>query len=253
VRPLLGFGLLVGLVILFVAFEFIYVVYNGTTVNAPAIPRDTSSYGTSGSPLKFVVIGDSTSIGQGAPYPESIGPKAAQHIAQTHQVSYTNFGISGATAQTLVDRQLAKAVALKPDVVLIAIGANDATHLTKSASLRQSMNHITDSLISANCNVKIVLTGSPAMGSVKRFAWPLKQYMGLRQRQVNSAFTPIIASKQLTLAPVAAKTGKLFREHPEYFAADNFHPNAAGYAAWVPVINTALDQALANQPSHCQT
>ena len=114
------------------------------------------------------------------------------------------------------------------------------------------MNHIVDSLIGTNCRVKIVLTGSPAMGSVTRFAWPLKQYMGLRARQVNTVLKPIISARQLTFAPVADKTGHLFLEHPEYFAADNFHPNAAGYATWMPIINDALDQALTNQPSHCQ-
>jgi acyl-CoA thioesterase-1 len=242
--------LVVALLVVFVLFEALYVKFSGTAVPAPTIPRQTVTSGK-GPALKYVVMGDSTSIGQGAPYEDTIGPKSVAHLAQKHKITYTDVGVSGARTHDVLVDQLSAAVALKPDLVLLSIGANDATHLTGGKSLTTDMDDITSQLIAANCDVKVVLTGSPAMGSVTRFPWPLKQFMGLRQRQVNRAYAPVIADKQLTFAALADKTGGAFMQHPEYFAKDKFHPNAAGYAVWVPVINDALDQALASQPSHC--
>lgn len=243
--------IVISLAVLFVLFEFLYVKYNGTYVPAPTIPRQTITLGKTGKNIQYVVLGDSTSIGQGAQYQASIGPQTAAHLAKNYQVNYTNLGISGATTKDVITKQLSAAVALKPDVVLLAIGANDATHLTSGAGLRSQMEQITSGLIAANCNVKIVLTGSPAMGSVKRFPWPIRQFMGLRTQQINSAYALVIAHQKLTFAYLADKTGVAFAQHPEYFAADNFHPNDAGYATWIPVVNSALDTALATQPSHC--
>jgi lysophospholipase L1-like esterase len=236
----------------FVVVEFLIVKYRGTPVLAPEIPRNTETLG-SGPALSYVVMGDSTSIGQGSDYADSIGQKSAAHLAVTHSVSYTDVGISGATVKTVLDSQLDKAATYKPDVVLLSVGANDATHLTSGASIRQNLPKIIDGLVKANCNVKIVLTGSPQMGSVPRFPWPLKQFMGLRTKQINNAIASVISKQQLTLSPIAAKTGPIFAAHPELFASDKFHPTAAGYAVWIPVINDALDQALASQPSHCET
>jgi acyl-CoA thioesterase-1 len=250
-KPVLICFLIVGLGVIFVAAEALYVIYSGTAVQAPNIPRQTSKSGSSATTLTYVVMGDSTSIGQGAPYKVSIGPKSMEQLAQKYQVSYTNLGVSGARTQDVVTTQLPAASALKPDLVLLSIGANDATHLTSGKSLSSNMSKIASQLIAANCNVKIVLTGSPAMGSVLRFPWPLKQFMGLREKQVNQAYAPVIAAKQLTFAELAIKTGPAFAQHPDYFAGDKFHPNAAGYAVWVPVINGALAKALASQPSHC--
>ncbi len=242
--------LAVGLPFLFIAVELLYIVRNGTYVPAPEIPRDTTTSGA-GRPLNYVVMGDSTSIGQGVDYADSIGPLSVAHLAKQYRVTYTNVGISGATTRDTLVKQVSAATAHKPDLVLLSVGANDATHFKTGSSVHQAMDQITDALIADNCHVKIVLTGSPAMGSVSRLPWPIKQLMGLRARQINHAYAPVIADKQLTFAGLADKTGAAFMHHPEYFAADNFHPNKAGYAIWAPVINAALDQALASQPSHC--
>jgi len=47
----------------------------------------------------------------------------------------------------------------------------------------------------------------------------------------------------LIFAPIAEKTGPLFRADPSLFAADRFHPNDRGYATWIPVLNEALARA----------
>ncbi|MEJ0073473.1 MAG: hypothetical protein WDN27_05345 [Candidatus Saccharibacteria bacterium] len=52
-------------------------------------------------------------------------------------------------------------------------------------------------------------------------------------------------AKHAALLPIAAETGPIFRKNPKLFAADDFHPTAAGYAVWQPIIDAGLSQMLA--------
>jgi lysophospholipase L1-like esterase len=230
---------------LFVGAEFLIVKYNGTDVAAPSIPRGAEVFG-SGSPLTYVVMGDSTSIGQGTDYKHSYAFISAEYLAKQYQVQvkFINVGISGATTKSVLEQQLGQAVKYKPDVVLLDVGANDATHLTSGKSIQGSLQKIIDGLRQANCKVQIVVTGSPAVDGATRFPWPLKQFMRLRTSQVNNAFSPVVKQDYLTFAPIASKTRAAFLADPTLLAPDKFHPNARGYAVWQPVINQALDKAL---------
>lgn len=244
-------AIIIVVLLLLPTVEVLLIKYNGAEVAVPNIPRSTQTLG-SGPALTYVVMGDSTSIGQGAEYSQSYAVASAGHLAQTHTVKFVNAGISGAVAHDVLDSQLSKAESYKPDIVLIAVGANDARHLVRGAVIRQSMQQIIDGLKRSNCQVRIVVTGSPAMDSTPRFSlWPAKQLMGLRTHQVNTVFAALIAKNHLTLAPIALKTRAAFLANPTLFAADKFHPNARGYALWKPVINDALDQALNTPASNC--
>jgi lysophospholipase L1-like esterase len=250
-RVLLVFIAVILVFLLFVLVEVLIIKYNGSSVPAPDIPRAPQTLG-SGPELVYVVMGDSTSIGQGTDYSQSYAVAGAQHLAQTHGVKFVNVGVSGAVAKDVLDNQLSQAAKYKPDVVLLAVGANDATHFTGGKSIQTSVRQIIDGLRKANCQVRIVVTGSPAMDSVPRFPWPAKQLMGLRTRQVNTVFAGLIKQNNLAFAPIAAKTRAAFLADPTLFAADKFHPNARGYALWKPVINGALDSALKTPaPGNC--
>ncbi len=250
-RVLIILAIFILAIILFMVVEILIIKNNGTDVPAPNIPRTSQTLG-SGPALTYVVMGDSTSIGQGADYSQSYAEASAQHLAKTHRVTFVNVGISGATAKSVLDIQLSKAIKYKPDVVLLGVGANDATHFTSGKSIQSSLQQIIDGLRKANCDVQIVVTGSPAVDSVRRFPWPAKQLMGLRTKQVNAAFAPIIKQNHLTLAPIALKTRDAFLADPTLLAADKFHPDGRGYKLWIPVVNNALDQALnSSAPEDC--
>jgi lysophospholipase L1-like esterase len=250
-RALLVIAAVILVLILLLFVEVLIIKYSGGEVPAPTIPRSPQTLG-SGPPLTYVVMGDSTSIGQGAGYSQSYAATSAQHLAQSHTLKFVNVGVSGAVAKDVLDTQLSKAESYKPDIVLIAVGANDARHLVRGRVIRQSMQQIIDGLKRSNCKVRIIVTGSPAMDSTPRFSlWPAKQLMGLRTHQVNNVFTALIAKNHLTLAPIALKTRAAFLADPTLFAADKFHPNARGYALWTPVVNHALDQALNSPAPEC--
>jgi acyl-CoA thioesterase-1 len=240
---LTGTGIVLLCILLLLAWQVLYITQHYTaSVPTPTIPRTTEQFG-SGMPLRFVVLGDSTSIGQGAEYDKGIARMSARFLARSHMVALTNYGISGARVADVRQQELAKATAMKPDLVLIAIGANDVTHLTALSSVRTDMQFIITQLQRANPTVKIILTGSPAMGSVARFAPPTQWIAGRRVRQINAVFSAVTTQTHTILLPLAQKTGYAFKHDPSLFAADNFHPNARGYAVWQPVIEAGLAQA----------
>jgi lysophospholipase L1-like esterase len=163
-------------------------------------------------------------------------------------ISWTNYAVSGARAQDVLKSQLPKALTDKPDVVLIAVGANDIDKLTSPGRVTNELRQCIEALRGANPKVAIVLTGAPAMGAVPRFPQPIRWYAGVRTANLNKAVIQLTKETHTTFAPIADKTGQIFHEHPEFFAADKFHPNAHGYQVWKPVINHALDAALSNRP-----
>jgi acyl-CoA thioesterase-1 len=229
------------LLVALVSWQILYITHHYTaSVPPPNIPRGTQTLGSSGTKLRFVVMGDSTSIGQGANYEQGIAWGSAEYLAKNHIVELTNAGVSGARVADVQAKQLAQAVSVKPDVVLLAIGANDVTHLTALSTVRTSIVAIITQLQAANPNVRIILTGSPAMGSVARFAPPTQWLAAARVRQVNAVFADVAQQKHAVLLPLAQKTAHAFKHDPSLYAADNFHPNARGYALWQPVINAGL-------------
>jgi acyl-CoA thioesterase I len=226
-----------------VAIEILTIKYNGTLVPAPNIPR-SSHVSNTGPQLTYVVMGDSTSIGQGAEYNHSYAMKSAEHLAQKYAVTLINTGVSGARTADILSDQIDEAIRHKPDVVLLGVGANDVTHFTNTQHLQNSLQQIIDALKQANPEVRIIATRSPAMDSVSRFPLISKFILRIRTTQVNKAFDLIIEKNNLTPALIAEGTRDAFLADPSLTAADNFHPNEKGYALWTPIINSALDLAV---------
>jgi lysophospholipase L1-like esterase len=220
--------------------EVLYIMNNGKPVVVPDIPRNEQLVGK-GTPLKYVIIGDSTGVGQGGNYEKGIAAETAAFIAsQGYQVHYQNLSTSGARIADVLYKQSKQAIALHPDIVLVAAGANDVTHLTRLANVKRDTEQIINNLQAANPAVKIVMTGSPEMGSVPRFPQPVKYLAGVRTANINKVFDDIAKAKGVTRVPIAEVTGPTFMKHPELFAADKFHPLDKGYAVWFAPLNKAL-------------
>jgi len=209
--------------------------------------REPRVFGTAGPPLTYLVLGDSTAAGQGGNYENGIAVATARELGKSRRVVMTNLAVSGAKTGDVLDRQLKTGEALKPDVVLLSVGANDVTHLTSITSIRKSLRGIVQRLKAANPAMAIVVTGSPDMETAPRIPRLLRPIAGWRTEQVNGMFQEVARESGLTFAPIAKVTGPLFRRDPTLFDSDRFHPNDRGYATWIPVLNGALAEALAGK------
>jgi len=208
-------------------------------------PRDPRQFGDAGPKLRYVVMGDSTGAGQGAPYDAGIAVATARHLAAApRRVRLINLSVSGAKLGDVVAEQLPLAVRERPGVVLLAAGANDVTGLTSTGSIRRDVARIAAGLRDANPDVRIVLTASPDVASSPRLLQPLAWLTERRTARVNAAIRSVAREKRLTVAPIAAVTGPQFRADSSLFSEDRYHPDARGYATWVPVLTGPLDRAV---------
>lgn len=235
-------SLFVFILIILIA-NLVAIVYNGKSVPAPVISRESTTVGE-GDALTYLILGDSTTIAQGADYEQGFVVKTVEELAEKYSVTYQNFGQSGARISDVATSQMQESSTIIPDVVLVAVGANDVTHFTSLQSVESSMIQIIKELKSRNKDVKIIFTGAASMGDVKRFIQPSKWFLGKRTNDVNNIMEKVSLEYDVTFAYIARETGQQFADNPQYFAEDNFHPNNDGYSIWTDVLNSVIQQEL---------
>lgn len=80
--------------------------------------------------LRFVALGDSTTVGIGDPTPlgwRGWATLVAGSLQARHDVSYCNLAVAGATTASVRAEQLSQALAHSPDLAALIVGINDTT------------------------------------------------------------------------------------------------------------------------------
>ncbi len=200
-----------------------------------------------GTPLRLVVLGDSTAAGVGAGRPELSYPAqlAAQLGDEGYRVNLSAIGMSGARTADVLREQVPRAESLGADLVFVGIGANDAIHVTPIESVRRDMAEVLRRLRATGADV--VVAGAPDM-HIEAFLEPLRSLSAWRGRMVEEAITEVARAQGVPVVPLRAVAGPRFAANPRlYNSADELHPSAAGYGVWVdtilPVIRTVLPTA----------
>ena len=84
--------------------------------------------------LRFVALGDSTTVGIGDPLHGGAwrgwAGILAEQLAGQQQVTYANLAVTGATVMSVRERQLGEAVRLRPHLASLIVGINDAMRST---------------------------------------------------------------------------------------------------------------------------
>lgn len=212
-------------------------------VDGPEEPI-TGSFGHPSLPsLRFVVVGDSTSVGVGAQPQESFPWIIAKRLGEKFEVELHVVGVSGARIEDAAREQVPAAIALKPDLVLIEIGANDATHLTSSKTVRAKMKQMLDAF--DQVKIDVVVAGPPDMGTTRAFAQPLRILSGYSGAKVQRAIEQVVIPRGIPYVDLAAGTGPAFDADPtRYYCTDLFHPSAEGYALWADVMYSAVIEGI---------
>ena len=189
-----------------------------------------------GTGKRVVWLGDSTAAGVGASSPAGALPSQVADGLAAPEVAV--LAVSGARVGDVLADQVPKVAALRPNLVLISVGANDTIHLTGRGAFRHTYEKVVRAL---PAGVPVVLLGVPDMGAIPRFAQPLRAVSGWRGRNVDAEVRRVAADTGAVYADIAGPTGPPFRRHPDrYFAADDFHPSDAGYGLWADAVLKVL-------------
>jgi lysophospholipase L1-like esterase len=213
-----------------------------------------------GDTLRLVVLGDSTTAGVGVDRPEDALPHLiAQGLADAEgrEVHVVNYGWAGARAANLVPDQLPRALEpIRPDdalpfianadVVVIVIGANDATHRTRPGRFRADLRATFAAVRAAAPRARIVHAGVPAFRGALRTLEPLMLITDSYARLLRPISRQESERGHVAYADLARDVPPRIRGRRDALSSDQFHPSAVGYGAWADVIVEALHGAPAD-------
>lgn len=192
-------------------------------------------------PLRMVWLGDSTAAGVGASVADRAIPQRVA-IALGRPVELTSLAVSGDRASDVVANQVDQLAGLRPDVVLVSVGANDVVHLTSRGDFRSRLEAL---VAGVPDQAMVVLLGVPDMGAPNRYLQPLRSIAGWRGRQLDDVTRDVAHESGAVYVDIAGETGPTMRsDRGRYFAADRYHPSDEGYALWADAVLEQLTPAL---------
>ena len=192
-------------------------------------------------PLRVVWLGDSTATGVGADdVTETMAHRVTARVTDG-PVTLTVLARSGAQVHEVIDDQLPLLQAADADLVFVSIGANDVTALTREPTFRTRYQRMVATIEELARDAEVVLVGIPDIGTAPRLAVPLRQLAGLRGAQLDDEIAQVARERGHPHVDLAERTGDIFASDPDrYFAADDYHPSAAGHEVWADAVVASL-------------
>ena len=197
--------------------------------------------------IRYAVIGDSYSIGEGASLNESWPAVLTQHLnAEGLRVDLVaNPSRTGWTTQQAIDHELPVFVAAKPDFATLQIGVNDWVQGIDAETFRKHFALLVDRMLEVLPNKdRLIVVTIPDFGVTPtgpRYA---------RGRNISNgilSFNKIIATeatnrglRTVDVFPLSKQMG----DDPSLVARDGLHPSAKAYAEWEKIIFPVVSELL---------
>ena len=186
--------------------------------------------GQDASPLRLVVVGESTAAGVGvSDQRQGLARQLATELARRlgRPVAWTVSARTGATAGCAA-RELVPAAPVGQDLAVIVLGVDDTLRLRSRRAWRGQVVRVLDALGPHLApGGRVVLPGVPDLGSFPALPQPLRAVLGWHARSLDRQVQRLAAQRPGVLhVPGPQLTGA------GLFAADAFHPSAYTYARW---------------------
>lgn len=215
-----------------------------TAPRMPEPPGRRDGIAGRGPLLRLLVAGDSGAAGVGAPtQDQALCGQLVRCLGQHHTVHWCVLATKGLDSPGLL-RLLENAPAAKFDVVVLSIGANDATALLSPLVWAHWQNRLAALIDRRFGPALLVHTAVPPMHACPALPQPLRWFMGRWARQMNLALAGMLP----------AQGHRVMHWHPESttsvgLAVDRIHPSSAGYAAWAEGLSPHILTSVAAVPT----
>jgi lysophospholipase L1-like esterase len=224
-------------------------IIQATPNGAPPVTDGLYGASLSGDPISFVMIGDSTAAGLGVERPDETSAAllaAGLSAIAARPVRLTNVAISGSRSSAL-DEQVTRALAVRPDIAVFMIGANDVTARVPAGESVRHLEGAVRRLHAARCEV--VVGTCPDLGSIQPVMQPLRWVAQRASRQLAAAQTIAVVEQGGRTVSMGDLLGGEFAAEPrEMFSADRYHPSARGYASAAMAVLPSMAAALGLEP-----
>jgi lysophospholipase L1-like esterase len=180
--------------------------------------------------LRLLVFGDSTVAGVGVDdQSEGLAHALAMEVSTSlgRGVKWKAIARSGVSSGELRSYFLPRASRGTYDLVFISIGVNDVLHVRRKGQFTRDLRAIIETLSLSSPTATIFVAGIPRLERFDSLPDPLGTILGARGHRLNAG-----ANEVLSAFPSAVHVPPWPIDTPGFFAIDQFHPSAIGYAAW---------------------
>lgn len=178
-----------------------------------------------GSPLRLLVVGESTTAGVGVKQSADALPAQLAGALSEKTGRAVHWRADGVTGCRLADvHERLEHLDRKVDLVVIATGVNDTTGLTPLKRWRALLRDT--ALLASQQGAQVAVLALPPMGYFTALPQPLRHLMGIRSGQLDQ-----IARDTATATGHYQYIAWQIPLSPVYLAEDGYHPSAAGYRA----------------------
>jgi lysophospholipase L1-like esterase len=188
-----------------------------------------------GSLLRVLVAGDSGAAGVGAPtQDQALCGHLVRCLSRHHTVQWCVLAVNGLDSPGLL-KLLQDTPCEHFDVVVLSMGANDATRLCAPVQWARGQSRLAELIDLRFAPALLVHSAVPPMHACLALPQPLRWFMGHWARQMNHSLAGLLVDQ----------VGRTMHWHPEStttagMAADGIHPSAQGYAAWADGLGQSI-------------
>jgi acyl-CoA thioesterase I len=198
-----------------------------------------------GAAVNYVALGDSTGVGVGAEH-GGYAIRLLERIKQERpQSRLTNLCVSGATTDDVLREQVGQVAAVRPTLVTLGIGINDAGRSFPVDSFARNYEEIVKRLRSST-DAPIVVSNLPDVSLAPVVPAYLRGEVRRRIELYNERISEIAGRYGLRVVDAFTATREVIPRHPEFFSSDGFHPSDVGYEYWAktmwPTVKAAIGQ-----------
>jgi lysophospholipase L1-like esterase len=190
--------------------------------------------------LRLLVLGDSAAAGVGvARFEDTLAGQLVSQLEHDQQVSWHVVAKTGWTAANVL-RALDRLGYEPFDAVVISLGVNDVTSLSRNRDFVARYMAILERLRANQAAQVIVASGRPPVGQVPALPQPLRWVLGRRARRFDAALQIAIRDEHR----VVFQPQTLLND-PALMASDGYHPGPVVYAVWASEAARLIRSALA--------
>ena len=189
--------------------------------------------------IRYAVIGDSYSCGEGATPKESWPALLTGHLnTQGLQVELvSNPSVTGWTTKDAIDRELPKFVRSNPTFATLLIGVNDWVQGVDETTFRNRFSYLLDQMLAVLPNKKRLLVVTiPDFGVTPtgpKYSRGRNIHEGILQ--FNQIVTEEARKRGLTVVDIFPLSKRMGQDK-SLVAKDGLHPSAKEYAEWEKII-----------------
>jgi acyl-CoA thioesterase I len=226
-----------------VALLLVVACSTGGSAAAPR-HRPASTPEPAAAPIVYAAVGASETAGIGAQDPRSQAwPMVFYETALPRSAVMYSFGVPGETTQAALTGELPAALTVQPTLVTVWLNVDDLIAGVSAADYETRLDQLVHALRRGGA-ARVLVANTPYVdhlplylrcrtlaASCPFFTGPVPAPADLDAAvdAYNAAISRVVQAEGATLVDLHSE-GEVPDQHPEWVAADGFHPNAAGYA-----------------------